>query len=59
MPTVFRVIIGASGSPGSLQALRYAQHLSRTQRSAPSDWIPDRLQVLRGPGSVFNPKERA
>jgi hypothetical protein len=26
---VLRVIVGASGSPGSLQALRYAQHLAR------------------------------
>jgi hypothetical protein len=29
VPTVCRVIVGASGSPGSLQALRYAQHLAR------------------------------
>ena len=29
MPTVLRIIIGASGSPGSLRALRYAQHLAR------------------------------
>ena len=29
MPTVLRVIVGASGSPGSLRALRYAQHLAR------------------------------
>ena len=29
MPTVYRVIVGASGSPASLQALRYAQHLAR------------------------------
>jgi len=27
--TVVRVIVGASGSPGSLRALRYAQHLAR------------------------------
>jgi hypothetical protein len=29
VPTVCRVIVGASGSPGSLRALRYAQHLAR------------------------------
>jgi nucleotide-binding universal stress UspA family protein len=29
VPTVLRIIIGASGSPGSLRALRYAQHLAR------------------------------
>jgi nucleotide-binding universal stress UspA family protein len=29
VPTVLRVIVGASGSPGSLQVLRYAQHLAR------------------------------
>ena len=29
MPTVLRVIVGASGSPASLRALRYAQHLAR------------------------------
>jgi len=29
VPTVLRVIVGASGSPGSLPALRYAQHLAR------------------------------
>ena len=29
MPTVYRVIVGASGSPASLRALRYAQHLAR------------------------------
>ena len=29
MSSVRRVIVGASGSPGSLQALRYAQHLAR------------------------------
>ena len=28
MPTMCRIIVGASGSPGSLQALRYAQHLA-------------------------------
>ena len=29
MPTVYRVIVGASGSPASLRALRSAQHLAR------------------------------
>ena len=29
MSSLRRVIIGASGSPGSLQVLRYAQHLAR------------------------------
>ena len=29
MSNLRRVIVGASGSPGSLQALRYAQHLAR------------------------------
>jgi nucleotide-binding universal stress UspA family protein len=29
VPTICRIIVGASGSPGSLQALRYAQHLAR------------------------------
>jgi nucleotide-binding universal stress UspA family protein len=29
VPTVYRVIVGATGSPGSLRALRYAQHLAR------------------------------
>ena len=29
MPTVLRIIVGASGSPDSLRALRYAQHLAR------------------------------
>ena len=29
MPSVRRVIVGASGSPSSLQVLRYAQHLAR------------------------------
>ena len=29
MSSVRRVIVGASGSPGSLQALRYAQHMAR------------------------------
>ena len=29
MPTVCRVIVGASGSPGNLQVLRYVQHLAR------------------------------
>jgi nucleotide-binding universal stress UspA family protein len=29
MSSVRRVIVGASGSPGSLRALRYAQHLAR------------------------------
>ena len=29
MPTICRVIVGASGSPASLRALRYAQHLAR------------------------------
>ena len=29
MHTVVRIIVGASGSPGSLRALRYAQHLAR------------------------------
>jgi nucleotide-binding universal stress UspA family protein len=29
MPTVVRIIVGASGSPASLRALRYAQHLAR------------------------------
>jgi nucleotide-binding universal stress UspA family protein len=29
VPTVLRVIVGASGSPTSLRALRYAQHLAR------------------------------
>ena len=29
MPAVLRIIVGASGSPGSLRALRYAQHLAR------------------------------
>ena len=29
MTTVLRVIVGASGSPASLRALRYAQHLAR------------------------------
>jgi nucleotide-binding universal stress UspA family protein len=28
VPTVYRVIVGASGSPSSLQVLRYAQHLA-------------------------------
>jgi len=28
VPTVLRVIVGASGSPASLRALRYAQHLA-------------------------------
>jgi len=28
VPTICRIIVGASGSPGSLQALRYAQHLA-------------------------------
>jgi nucleotide-binding universal stress UspA family protein len=29
VPTVLRIIVGASGSPGSLRALRYARHLAR------------------------------
>jgi nucleotide-binding universal stress UspA family protein len=29
MATVVRIIVGASGSPASLRALRYAQHLAR------------------------------
>lgn len=29
MSSVRRVIVGASGSPGSLQALRYAQYMAR------------------------------
>jgi nucleotide-binding universal stress UspA family protein len=29
VPAVLRIIVGASGSPGSLRALRYAQHLAR------------------------------
>jgi nucleotide-binding universal stress UspA family protein len=29
VPTVLRIIVGASGSPASLRALRYAQHLAR------------------------------
>jgi nucleotide-binding universal stress UspA family protein len=29
MSTVVRIIVGASGSPASLRALRYAQHLAR------------------------------
>jgi nucleotide-binding universal stress UspA family protein len=29
VPTVLRIIVGASGSPCSLRALRYAQHLAR------------------------------
>lgn len=29
MSSVRRIIVGASGSPGSLRALRYAQHLAR------------------------------
>ena len=29
MPTVLRIIVGASGSPCNLRALRYAQHLAR------------------------------
>jgi nucleotide-binding universal stress UspA family protein len=29
VPTICRVIVGASGSPASLRALRYAQHLAR------------------------------
>jgi nucleotide-binding universal stress UspA family protein len=29
MPGVHRVIVGASGSPGSLRALRHAEHLAR------------------------------
>src|SRR5215467_8251466 len=31
MSGIGRVIVGASGSPGSLQALRYAQELARAQ----------------------------
>ena len=34
MPTICRVIVGASGSPGSLRALRYAQHLARDHGAA-------------------------
>jgi hypothetical protein len=29
VPTICRIIVGANGSPGSLRALRYAQHLAR------------------------------
>ena len=29
MSSVHRIIVGAGGSPGSLRALRYAQHLAR------------------------------
>jgi hypothetical protein len=29
VPTICRIIVVASGSPGSLRALRYAQHLAR------------------------------
>jgi len=29
VPTVLRIIVGASGSPASLRALRYAQHMAR------------------------------
>jgi len=29
VPTILTIIVGASGSPGSLRALRYAQHLAR------------------------------
>jgi nucleotide-binding universal stress UspA family protein len=29
VPRVHRIIVGASGSPGSLRALRYARHLAR------------------------------
>ena len=29
MPTICRIIVVASGSPGSLRALRYVQHLAR------------------------------
>ena len=34
MPTICRVIVGASGSPASLRALRYAQHLARDYDAA-------------------------
>ena len=35
MHTVVRIIVGASGSPGSLRALRYAQHLARDFDATP------------------------
>ena len=34
MSSVCRIIVGASGSPGSLRALRYAQHLARNLDTA-------------------------
>ena len=43
MSSLRRVIIGASGSPGSLQVLRYAQHLARDLDAAVVPvlaWLP-------------------
>jgi hypothetical protein len=33
VPGVDRLIVGASGSPGSLQALRYGEDLARTHHA--------------------------
>jgi hypothetical protein len=41
--SVCRIIVGASGSPGSLRALRYAQHLTRNLDTAlvpVLSWLP-------------------
>ena len=43
MSSVRRIIVGASGSPGSLRALRYAQHLARDLDAAlvpVLSWLP-------------------
>jgi hypothetical protein len=54
---VRRIIVGASGSPGSLRALRYAQHRARDLDAALVPvrcWLPpdgdlaDRRTPLRG-----------
>ncbi len=43
MSSVRRIIVGASGSPGSLRALRYAQHLARDLNATLAPvlaWLP-------------------
>ena len=65
MPAVLRIIVGASGSPGSLRALRYAQHLARDYHATlmpvlawlqPGGDLADRRTPLRGVAPPLGPR---
>jgi nucleotide-binding universal stress UspA family protein len=65
VPAVLRIIVGASGSPGSLRALRYAQHLARDYDATLVPvlaWLPpcgdlaDRRTPNQGNSATSGPK---